>query len=85
MVEWLKLTTNIRRFNEDKTLTEHFQFRRKTVAGESRLYLSRFENKFVPESQVGRTVTAPSEHDTTVTYKWEYHEPVSKNLSLDPE
>lgn len=82
MVEWLKRTTQIRRFDDEKTVTEFFQFRRKMVAGESRLYLSRFESTFVPESQVGRTLTAPSEHDTVTTYKWEYEEPVSSNLEL---
>lgn len=83
MIEWLKRTTHIRRHGEEKTVSEHFQFRRQVVAGETRLYLSRFENTFVPEHQVGRTFTAPSEHDTVTTYKWEYHEPVSHNLNFD--
>lgn len=79
MTEWLERSTHIRRYGEEKTVTEQFQFHRKVVSGESRLYLSRFENTFIPEHLIGKPMTAPSEHDTTITYVWEYHNPGKEN------
>lgn len=84
MTDWLELTTTTRRYGEEKVVKEQFQFVRKPLGNSTRLYLCRFENRFLTENNVGKVFTSPSEHDEVVTYRWDYHTPVSKNLSIDP-
>lgn len=84
MSEWLKRTAYIRRNGTEKKEVESFRYVRKIVAGESRLYLQRFNDTYIPESSIGRMLMTPSEHDTIITYKWEFDTPVSSNVSIDP-